>query len=76
MSYQKLQAVFYHPSQWYNENDNNSKGVKAMSNSWKEVKKRLLSDPEVKAEYDKLAPEYEKIEKQLRADLQKQQKKK
>ena len=28
---------------------------------WDEVKKELLSDPEVKKEYDKLQPEYEII---------------
>lgn len=39
--------------------------------SWEEVRKDLLSDPETKREYDKLAPRYEVISQLIAARLKK-----
>lgn len=37
--------------------------------TWETVKKELLQDPEVKAEYDKLGPRYELISKLIGARI-------
>lgn len=46
-------------------------GVNKMSKAWNDVKKELLSNPEVKAEYDKLAPEYEELSRKIKGSLTK-----
>ncbi|MEK9176499.1 MAG: helix-turn-helix transcriptional regulator [Patescibacteria group bacterium] len=38
---------------------------------WKELKKELLKDPEVKKEYDRLAPRYAVVSSLIRARLEK-----
>lgn len=38
---------------------------------WEDVKKELLKDPEVKAEYDKLGPQYDLISKLIGARIKK-----
>jgi len=38
---------------------------------WKQVKKELLTDPEVKKEYEKLRPKYEAISAVIKARLEK-----
>lgn len=37
---------------------------------WSEIKTELLSDPEVKREYDRLGPEYEVISEMIRLRLE------
>lgn len=39
--------------------------------NWEDVKKELLKDPKVKAEYDRLEPEYKLIEKIIEARIKK-----
>ena len=39
-------------------------------NKWKDLKTDLLKDPAVRAEYERLAPEFELAEKLLKARLQ------
>ncbi|MCQ1529518.1 helix-turn-helix domain-containing protein [Lutispora saccharofermentans] len=42
-----------------------------MDRDWKEIKKELLFNPEVKAEYDNLAIEYELIRQVIKARKEK-----
>ncbi|KUO69561.1 MAG: XRE family transcriptional regulator [Clostridia bacterium BRH_c25] len=42
-----------------------------MDRDWKDIKKELLSNPEVKAEYDNLAIEYELIKQVIKARKEK-----
>ena len=39
--------------------------------NWQELKQELLQDPEMKAEYDRLAPEYEAISAIIRKRIEK-----
>lgn len=44
--------------------------MKAKFESWEKVKKDLLAKPGVKAEYDRLAPQYELIRQLIKARIE------
>lgn len=46
-----------------------------MNKSWDDIKKELLSNPKVKNEYDKLAPEYEQMKNKIINNFDKNNKK-